>query len=124
MTTKNGKIYYSSNAAQEWTLLPLTLDENAVLNAIVLTPRNPMVMYVGVAEDSIIPNATTRVGGVYKLRTGEKPGLFWRRLRNGQFSRSWFIPKIPEMLVAGTLGGSLKVWILDHLAKDLSTKPS
>ena len=103
VTTKNGKIYYSSNGAQQWTLLPLTLGENAALNSIVLTPRNPMVIYVGVAEDSIIPNAATSVGGVYKTVDG---GKSWALL---EATEKWPVlslavhPKNTEMLVAGTL---------------------
>ena len=108
VTTKNGKIYYSSNGAQQWTLLPLTLGENAALNSIVLTPRNPMVMYVGVAEDSIIPNAATSVGGVYKTVDG---GKTWALL---EATEKWPVlslavhPKNTEMLVAGTLTGVFK----------------
>jgi len=105
VTTKNGKIYYSSNGAQEWTRLPLGLGENAALNAIVLTPRNPMVIYVGVSEDSILPSATTSVGGVYKTVDG---GNTWALLET---TEKWPVlslavhPKNTEMLVAGTLGG-------------------
>ena len=105
VTTKNGKIYYSSNGAQQWTLLPLTLGENAALNSIALTPGNSMVIYVGVAEDSILPSATTSVGGVYKTVDG---GNTWALLET---TEKWPVlslavhPKNTEMLVAGTLGG-------------------
>ncbi|MFN8008196.1 MAG: hypothetical protein U0V70_14465 [Terriglobia bacterium] len=105
VTTKNGKIYTTSNGAQEWTRLPLTLGENVSLNAIALTPKNSMVLYIGVAEDSIIPNSATSAGGVYKSFDG---GTTWALLES---TKKWPVlsvavhPKNTEMVVAGTLDG-------------------
>jgi photosystem II stability/assembly factor-like uncharacterized protein len=103
VTTKNGKIYRTLDAGERWEGLPFGLSPDASLNALVLDPAKPSVLYAGVAQNSATFVAPGEAG-IYK---SEDEGLHWSRL---QPTKGWSVLSLTvsaqsEFVLAGTEDG-------------------
>jgi photosystem II stability/assembly factor-like uncharacterized protein len=104
VTTKNGKIYRTLDGGERWEALPFGLSPDASLNALVLDPARPNVLYAGVAQNSATFVAPGEAG-VYKSEDG---GQRWTRL---QPTKGWSVLSLTlnsgqsQFVLAGTEDG-------------------